>query len=50
MKPISSCPEKWRVAPKRDGFLAKTLTLTAVGEDTPASPSSKRKDSSKCCE
>ena len=32
---ISSCPEKWRVAPKRDGFLAKTLSLTAVGEDTP---------------
>ena len=47
---ISSCPEKWRVAPKRDGFLAKTLTLTAVGEDTPPSPSSKKKDSSKCCE
>ena len=31
---ISSCPEKWRVAPKRDGFLANTLSLTAVGEDT----------------
>ena len=50
IKPISSCPEKWRVAPKRDGFLAKTLSLTAVGEDTPPSPSSKREDSSKCCE
>ena len=23
------------MAPKRDGFLAKTLSLTAVGEDTP---------------
>ena len=50
IKPISSCPEKWRVAPKRDGFLAKTLSLTAVGEDTPPSPSSMREDSSKCCE
>ena len=47
---ISSCPEKWRVAPKRDGFLPKTLSLTAVGEDTPPSPSSKGEDSSKCCE
>ena len=25
------------MAPKRDGFLAKTLSLTAVGEDTPPS-------------
>ena len=38
------------MAPKRDGFLAKTLSLTAVGEDTPPSPSSKGEDSSKCCE
>ena len=44
---ISSCPEKWRVAPKGDGFLAKTLSLTAVGNDTPPSPSSKREDSIK---
>ena len=50
MKPISSCPENWRVAPKRDGFLTKTLTLTAVGEDTQPSPSSKREDWSKCSE
>ena len=32
---ISGCPEKWRVAPKCNGSLAKTLSLTAVSEDTP---------------
>ena len=40
--PISSCAEKWRVAQKQNsvepnpnGFIIKTLSLSAVTEDTP---------------
>ncbi|RMX54823.1 hypothetical protein pdam_00022535 [Pocillopora damicornis] len=49
-RPHVTIPEKLRVALKRHGFLAKTLPLTAVGDDTPPPQVLREKtQSSKCC-